>query len=340
MTLKDSHSAISSPESAAGRSHCVGQAGRIAARHGQHHAHASLSARQAEKKDLLTSGTYGPPHIGLSASEILSLSLASNLAALTRMTGSTLYKLTWKPWAMHSGRLRFRLRASVLRTSETVRIGWPTPLANNGKGAGNFNRQGGGKPSDSSVINWLADAGRERIRTERLAKAFGEKGEILDQIWKQRVRPDAGAVSASAGRLAHANDNRQQSDCGAGCGGQCTKARDDAGRRCQTGSMADSDSHGRKRRLSGRAVPQRKTINGQAGCGCTDCGTGPVNSFWSDADWLHCQDGKWRPVRPGSFPLANGVPARVGRLRAYGNAINIEAAAAFIKSYMAAVDHV
>jgi DNA (cytosine-5)-methyltransferase 1 len=64
------------------------------------------------------------------------------------------------------------------------------------------------------------------------------------------------------------------------------------------------------------------------------------NGFWRDADWLHGQDGWWRPVRPGSFPLANGVPARVGRVRTYGNAINIEAAAAFIKSYMAAVDHV
>ena len=30
---------------------------------------------------------------------------------------------------------------------------------------------------------------------------------------------------------------------------------------------------------------------------------------------------------------------RVGRLRTYGNAINIEAATAFIKSYMAAVDY-
>lgn len=29
-------------------------------------------------------------------------------------------------------------------------------------------------------------------------------------------------------------------------------------------------------------------------------------------------------------------PGRVGRLRAYGNAVNIEAATAFIKSYMAA----
>ncbi|AKL09245.1 hypothetical protein AB184_30010 [Klebsiella oxytoca] len=186
MTLKDSHSAISSPESAAGRSHCVGQAGRIAARHGQHHAHASLSARQAEKKDLLTSGTYGPPHIGLSASEILSLSLASNLAALTRMTGSTLYKLTWKPWAMHSGRLRFRLRASVRRTSETVRIGWPTPLANNGKGAGNFNRQGGVNLQTAALLTgWPTPAANEfepkdlqklLERREKYSTKYGNNG--------------------------------------------------------------------------------------------------------------------------------------------------------------------
>lgn len=143
MTLSDSISAISSPGSADGRLPCVAQDGPTAALHGQHHAPANLSARQAKDLGLLTSGTYGPPHIGLSASAALSWSLASNLAALTRMTGSTLYKLTWKPWAMPSGRLRFRLRASARRTSETVLIGWPTPLANNGKGAGNFNRQGG-----------------------------------------------------------------------------------------------------------------------------------------------------------------------------------------------------
>lgn len=60
----------------------------------------------------------------------------------------------------------------------------------------------------------------------------------------------------------------------------------------------------------------------------------PTNGFWRDADWLFCRDGKWRPVRPGSFPLVNGITARVGRLRAYGNAINAEAAQTFINAYM------
>lgn len=79
-----------------------------------------------------------------------------------------------------------------------------------------------------------------------------------------------------------------------------------------------------------------------------------VNGFWRDADWLFCRDGKWRPVEPGTFPLANGFSKgmghgksspralagrnRVGRLRGYGNAINVYAAAAFIRAYMEAAD--
>lgn len=64
---------------------------------------------------------------------------------------------------------------------------------------------------------------------------------------------------------------------------------------------------------------------------------GPINGFWRDADWLLCRDGKWRPVEPGTFPLAHGATSRVGRLRAYGNAINAEAAKIFIESVMEAV---
>lgn len=69
---------------------------------------------------------------------------------------------------------------------------------------------------------------------------------------------------------------------------------------------------------------------------CGDNTTDPHNGFWSDADWLGCRDGKFRPVEPGTFPLANGIPARVGRLRGYGNAIVPQVAAEFIKAFMAA----
>jgi len=61
---------------------------------------------------------------------------------------------------------------------------------------------------------------------------------------------------------------------------------------------------------------------------------GPVNGFWRNADWLGCTDGKFRAVEPGTFPLVNGAPARVGRLRSYGNAINAEQAKIFIEAYL------
>lgn len=62
--------------------------------------------------------------------------------------------------------------------------------------------------------------------------------------------------------------------------------------------------------------------------------SGPTNGHWRDADWLRCRDGKWRPVEPGTFPLADGSPARVGRLRGYGNAIVAQQAAAFVEAVM------
>ena len=46
-----------------------------------------------------------------------------------------------------------------------------------------------------------------------------------------------------------------------------------------------------------------------------------LGNFWRDSDWIYCRDNKRRPIEPGTFPLAHGAAARVGRLRAYGNAI-------------------
>jgi len=62
--------------------------------------------------------------------------------------------------------------------------------------------------------------------------------------------------------------------------------------------------------------------------------------FWRAADWLHCTDGSWRPVEPGTFPLGHGLPARVGRLRGYGNAIVPQVGAIFIEEFDAAAQRV
>lgn len=88
---------------------------------------ANLSPRQARELGLLTSGTSGRTGITSSASAALQEFLESKLRAKTRILGSTLYALTWKPWVTPSGQSRFRLRASVPRTSETARTGWRSP---------------------------------------------------------------------------------------------------------------------------------------------------------------------------------------------------------------------
>ena len=54
--------------------------------------------------------------------------------------------------------------------------------------------------------------------------------------------------------------------------------------------------------------------------------------FWGDFDAIPCADQKARRIESGTFPLAHGVPARVGKLSAYGNAIVPQVAAAFIVS--------
>jgi DNA (cytosine-5)-methyltransferase 1 len=96
------------------------------------------------------------------------------------------------------------------------------------------------------------------------------------------------------------------------------------------GGLADSiepgleghAGHGNQGREPGRH--RENTAGPTAARGATD--------FWSEYDLIPCLDGKARRVEPGVEPLAHGVPARVGKLRAYGNAITPQVAAVFIRA--------
>lgn len=91
--------------------------------------------------------------------------------------------------------------------------------------------------------------------------------------------------------------------------------------------VANAISDRLERRVRRRSDSEREALDRQAGS------SGPAN-FWSNADWLYFQDERWRPVEPESFPLANGIPNRVGRLRGYGNAIVPQVAAEFVKAFI------
>lgn len=84
----------------------------------------------------------------------------------------------------------------------------------------------------------------------------------------------------------------------------------------------------------GRKGPNFRQAGLLNGAGTENSTGNPHPGFWSDADWLGCRDGKFRPVEPGTQPLVNGVPARVVRLRGYGNAIVPQVGAQFIRNFM------
>jgi len=102
------------------------------------------------------------------------------------------------------------------------------------------------------------------------------------------------------------------------------------------GELADTEraqKHQKQQRPAGYERGRRTNRLGGCGVAYAGASTGPTNGHWRAADWLFCRDGKWRPVESGTFPLAHGASARVGRLRAYGNAIVAQKAQIFIEAY-------
>lgn len=155
-TCEATRSVISSLESESGATLRAVPNGLTIARSGLAHALVNLSPRQARDLGLMTSGTFGQRSIGSSNSALLQLSLESKLRVVTSILGSTLYKLTWKPWDTGSGVSRFRLRASALRISETDVTGWPTPRASDGV---NNARSLTGAMNEAARKSWGNDLG-------------------------------------------------------------------------------------------------------------------------------------------------------------------------------------
>ena len=168
QTFEDLPSVTSSPVSASGATHCAVQVGQMIDLFGREAALANLSAQQAKAMGFLTSGIFGPTSTGSLNSAALQQSVESKLQARTQTLGSTLYKLTWKPWVTESGRLRSRLRASVGRTSETDSTGWPTATANDSEKRGNVVFRPGapnGLNAVATLAGWPTPRASENVQT-------------------------------------------------------------------------------------------------------------------------------------------------------------------------------
>jgi DNA (cytosine-5)-methyltransferase 1 len=187
------------------------------------------------------------------------------------------------------------------------------------------------------------------LRVRRPAVLFGEQvASPLGRAWLDLVLSDledrgyaVGAVVAPAAgvgapHIRHRLFFLAQSKCSGFQGAERTQLQsvssgqsEPARGSSSSGGLADADGAG-----SGVIGRTGLSSDGDASHGHDVARRGALGSFWSDVDWLHCRDGKWRSVEPGSFPLAHGSPARVGRLRAYGNAIVPQIAAEFVKAYL------
>lgn len=153
MSYENSSNATSSPESVSGVTPCGKRGGLMNAPCGPVVVLANLSALQAERLGLLTSGTFGPTGTTSSNSCNLASSLENRLRARMASLGSTLYKLTWKERVTPMQRSICALRASVRRISDKDSglslKGWVTPTVRDWK--------------DSPGMNTVRPDGRSRV---------------------------------------------------------------------------------------------------------------------------------------------------------------------------------
>ena len=190
---------------------------------------------------------------------------------------------------------------------------------------------GFGAPHIRQRLYWVAHAHdeglegrcgmRERV-DQRPAGPSSVVGGLAD-AQRERVCPCQRGKDACAPRSLQGADGERQ------------RLRLDAGELCGVCGMADTADKRQHRGRAGEAGDGRDTPRVELERFC-DAGDrpGPTNGLWADADWLLCRDGRWRPVEPGASPLVDGAPSRVGRLRAYGNAINAAQAEGFIRAVM------
>jgi DNA (cytosine-5)-methyltransferase 1 len=213
--------------------------------------------------------------------------------------------------------------------------GWAADLCSAGIGA----------PHIRQRLYWVADAsgsGSPQQQRGRKQPEGSAAHSILDRLADAERDGDRGQAESADHLGAQADRSTDQRG---GCGGASSRVADATGDRLLGPAGQDREPDGRGIRQSW-ADPAGSREDGW---------TSPLDGIRRDADWLHCRDGKWRPVKPGLVPLVDGLPrgvvpssriglafdsdktaeARAMRLKGYGNAIDPELAAMFLRAVSA-----
>jgi DNA (cytosine-5)-methyltransferase 1 len=215
-----------------------------------------------------------------------------------------------------------RLRLSGKRSTD----GGLADSERNGWGSDEPGRGSKGRASDGrdSTDGGLANS-RCAIdeRCSRSSETHGEIGEAESEAQQLQWSGVADRAGVSPSGLEHSmSAGRTERGTVAG-NGQIAGSSSSSG-------LADASTSGRQgpggsSEEQGQRTTERSGESNSQSAHAPMLGRNPV-------DWLYCRDGKWRPVEPGTFPLADGATNRVGRLRAYGNALHAETATTFAQT--------
>lgn len=194
---------------------------------------------------------------------------------------------------------------------------------------------GFGAPHIRQRLYFVGDSTSDGRQQRWQAPSFALQGKCSERTGKHEEPRESGLVEGlgGAGELGYADGAAREWVSGGlseseaeGC---CERQQDGCQRDGPPNAgtvgvtLGDANHEGLEgRRLS--AERARELFAGQAG----------VAGFWRDADWIWCRDEKYRPVESGTFPLAYESPSRVGRLRAYGNAIVADKAKEFVAAFL------
>ena len=151
----------------------------------------------------------------------------------------------------------------------------------------------------------------DHCTTDELANAGSTRREGSERNWQAREERHA---------VRHAGE----------CGGDYWSRYASGGLAIAHNAINDAVGSRKETRVS---EINRKEVTSTGQLGGTSRSILP-DDYWSRFDLIPCRDGKTRRLEPGLAPLAHGIPARVVRLRGYGNAIVPQVAAEFVSAFM------
>jgi DNA (cytosine-5)-methyltransferase 1 len=189
-----------------------------------------------------------------------------------------------------------------------------------------------GSPHIRQRLYWVAysESGRceeqrssDHIQSEQFQAVFNASGDSADggvdnaRCESDERRGESGHLGCSASQEQSETRQRERSR-----DADCHSSEDHFG----LGDPIDPRSQGYGRPEQQHDTPGRERTERHS------ASTG----FWDDSRPILCRDNKTRriPTEPAFQPLAHGLPARVVRLRGYGNAIVPQVAAEFVSAYL------